>query len=133
MKDKNNKTTSYVYDSANQLVRENNQAAGKTRVWAYDNAGNIENRKEYAYTTGTLGTVVDTIDYVYGDTNWGDFLKNTMELASTSYSIALETEVFRAILYERAYTAYLLDSKFAVLLTDFFQDSIHPQCIRTFC
>ena len=74
VKDKNNKTTSYVYDSANQLVRENNQAQNKTWVYAYDNAGNIENRKEYAYTTGTLGTVVDTIDYVYGDTNWGDLL-----------------------------------------------------------
>jgi len=34
-------TTSYVYDSANQLVRENNQEAGKTWVWTYDEAGNI--------------------------------------------------------------------------------------------
>ena len=43
--------TSYVYDSANQLVRENNQAEGYTHTWTYDNAGNIKKRKEYAYTT----------------------------------------------------------------------------------
>ena len=67
-------TTAYVYDSANQLIRENNQAAGKTWVWAYDNAGNILSRKEYAYTTGDLGTVLDTVTYAYGDSSWGDLL-----------------------------------------------------------
>ena len=63
-------TTSYVYDSANQLVRENNQAEGYTHTWEYDNAGNILNRKEYAYTTGELAkiTPVDTVNYTYGDT-----------------------------------------------------------------
>ena len=70
----NGKTVSYVYDSANQLVRENNQISGKTTTWTYDNAGNILNRKEYAYTTGTLGTVTDTVNYTYGDTSWGDLL-----------------------------------------------------------
>ena len=66
-------TTSYVYDSANQLTRENNQAAGKTCVWAYDDAGNITSRKEYAYTTGTLGSVQSTVSYTY-DGTWGDLL-----------------------------------------------------------
>lgn len=66
-------TTTYVYDSANQLTRENNQAAGKTWVWAYDDAGNITSRTEYAYTTGTLGTVQSTVNYTY-DTTWGDLL-----------------------------------------------------------
>ena len=69
-----NKTTSYTYDSAGQLLRENNQAAGKTWVWTYDNAGNILSRKEYAYTTGTLGAVVDTVNYGYNNTNWKDLL-----------------------------------------------------------
>ena len=59
------KTTSYVYDKLNQLLRENNQAAGKTWVYTYDNSGNILSRAEYAYTTGTLGTVLDTITYTY--------------------------------------------------------------------
>ena len=49
---KGNKTTSYVYDSQNQLIRENNQEAGKTWVWAYDAAGNIIDKDAYAYSTG---------------------------------------------------------------------------------
>ena len=67
-------TTSYVYDSANQLLRENNQAGGFTHTWEYDTAGNILNRKEYAYTTGTLGNPTDTVIYTYGNSNWGDLL-----------------------------------------------------------
>ena len=67
-------TTGYVYDTQNQLVRENNPAAGKTWTWVYDNAGNILSRNEYAYTTGTLGTPVDTVSYTYGDSSWGDLL-----------------------------------------------------------
>jgi YD repeat-containing protein len=39
-------TTSYVYDSANQLLRENNQAGGFTHVWTYHDAGNILKRQE---------------------------------------------------------------------------------------
>ena len=68
--------TTYAYDSANQLTRENNQAAGKTWTWTYDDAGNITAKKEYNYTTSTLGTVLDTIEYAYGNTNWGDMLSS---------------------------------------------------------
>ena len=68
------KRTTYTYDSANQLTRENNQAAGKTWVWTYDDAGNITSRKEYAYTTGSLGSVLSTVNYTYGDSSWGDLL-----------------------------------------------------------
>ena len=72
---KGGNTTTYVYDTANQLIRENNQAAGKTWVWTYDAAGNITSKKEYAYTTSaTLGTVQNTINYTYGDSSWGDLL-----------------------------------------------------------
>jgi len=67
-------TTTYVYDSANQLIRENNQAGDFTRTWTYDNGGNITSRKEYAYTTGTLGAVETADTYVYGDSAWGDLL-----------------------------------------------------------
>ena len=68
----------YVYDSANQLIRENNQAAGKTWVWTYDAAGNVRTEKEYAYTTGTPGTVVASKTYSYqtGTNVWGDLLIN---------------------------------------------------------
>jgi len=58
----------------NQLLRENNQAANKTWVWTYDNAGNIQSKSEYAYTTGELGEAVDTVSYGYTDENWGDLL-----------------------------------------------------------
>ena len=67
-------SSTYVYDSANQLIRENNAAAGKTWTWEYDGAGNILYKKEYAYTTGTLGTATSTIAYTYGNSNWGDLL-----------------------------------------------------------
>ena len=64
----------YEYDSQNQLVRENNGQIGKSYRWYYDNAGNILKREEYAYTTGTLGVVLDTVNYTYGDSTWGDLL-----------------------------------------------------------
>ena len=67
-------TTTYVYDAANQLVRENNQAGNFTHVWTYDDAGNILSRTEYAYTTGDLGEATDTVGYTYGDESWGDLL-----------------------------------------------------------
>ena len=69
-----NNATTYTYDKAGQLLRENNQAAGKTWVWEYDDAGNIESRTEYAYTTGNLGAVLDTVEYQYNNDNWGDLL-----------------------------------------------------------
>ena len=68
-------TTRYVYDSANQLTRENNQAAGKTWVYSYDNAGNITSKSTYAYTTGTPGTATETVTYGYTHATWGDLLK----------------------------------------------------------
>ena len=68
------KATTYLYDSLDQLIRENNQMAGKTWVYTYDNGGNILTKKEYAYTTGTPGTALDTVTYGYGDSSWKDLL-----------------------------------------------------------
>ena len=68
-------TTTYQYDSANQLVRENNQAQNFTKVWNYDNAGNILSRSEYAYTTGDLSTATETVTYQYTSSKWGDMLR----------------------------------------------------------
>ena len=71
----NGSTTTYTYDNLGQLTRENNQAAGKTWTWTYDTAGNILGKSEYAYTTGSLGTALDTITYGYADSRgWGDLL-----------------------------------------------------------
>ena len=60
--------------ASDQLVRENNQAAGKTWTYAYDDGGNIQSKTEYAYTTGSLGAAVRTVNYGYGDASWSDLL-----------------------------------------------------------
>ena len=86
------KTTTYVYDSLDQLIRENNQAAGKTWVYTYDNGGNILTKKEYSYTTGTLGTVLDTITYSYGDSTWKDLLTSYDGQALTTDAIGNLTD-----------------------------------------
>ncbi len=68
------KTTSYQYNELNELVREDNQALGKTIIYNYDAGGNITSKREYDYTTGTPGTVTNTVAYAYGDANWKDKL-----------------------------------------------------------
>ena len=45
-----------------------------TWVYNYDRGGNITSKVKYAFTTGTLGSALQTIPYVYGDTNWKDKL-----------------------------------------------------------
>jgi RHS repeat-associated protein len=67
-------TIQYIYNELNEVIRENNQRDNKTFVYNYDLGGNLLSKVEYAYTTGTLGTPVDTIPYVYGNTNWKDLL-----------------------------------------------------------
>lgn len=69
----------YEYDEANQLVRENlyygdGNTENVTYTYQYDDWGNILNKKKYAYTTDTLGAVVETIAYGYNDSQWGDRL-----------------------------------------------------------
>ena len=69
--------TYYHYDTANQLVREDNMWLGKTFVWTYDDAGNITSCKEYAYINNweeVTGTPTKTNTYTYGDSSWGDLL-----------------------------------------------------------
>ena len=66
--------TYYHYDSANQLIREDNQAANRTWVWTYNSAGNIVKRTEYYYTTGTLGSSLSIQRFGYMDNDWGDQL-----------------------------------------------------------
>jgi len=73
----NAKEITYEYDSANQLIRENNPYEDRTWVWTYDAAGNILSKKEYAYTlveTDELGNAPKTYAYGYGNSDWGDLL-----------------------------------------------------------
>ncbi len=75
----NNKTTAYTYDALGQLIRVDDEndptsgTAGTTWTYAYDRGGNILEKKRYAYTTGTLGTALETVTYTY-DTSWKDKL-----------------------------------------------------------
>ena len=68
------RTTTYAYDNMGQLIRVNDPAENATWAYEYDRGGNILNKKKYAYTTGTVGAVVQTIVYAYGDANWKDKL-----------------------------------------------------------
>ena len=65
---------SYEYDGLGRLTREN-IAGKKTVVYAYDNAGNLTSKKEYAYTTGNLGAIKATHSYQYASGTWGDRLE----------------------------------------------------------
>ena len=77
----NNKTTAYTYDALGQLIRVDDEndttsgTAGTTWTYEYDRGGNILAKKRYAYTTGTLGTALETVTYTY-DTTWKDKLIN---------------------------------------------------------
>lgn len=55
-------------------MREDNAALNKSYTYSYDAGGNITAKKEYAYTTGTLGAAVKTYNYVYGSNSWKDKL-----------------------------------------------------------
>ena len=70
---KGSASASYTYDALNQLTRVNDGFTNKTTTYTYDNAGNILERKEYAYTTDALGTPTDTVTYAY-DSTWKDKL-----------------------------------------------------------
>ena len=70
---RNGATTSYVYDGIGQLVRVNDPHENVTWVYNYDCGGNITGKVKYAYTTGNLGSAVQTIPYTY-DSVWKDKL-----------------------------------------------------------
>jgi len=65
-------TTTYHYDTANQLIREDNEAENYTYTWSYDNAGNIVSNGRGEYSTGDAWDDC-TIGYSYSD-GWGDLL-----------------------------------------------------------
>jgi RHS repeat-associated protein len=78
----------YFYDGLNQLKRENVSVAGATpytRTFSYDVGGNLLEKKTYSYVAGntTLGTLLSTDTYVYGDTNWADKLTSFNGVAMT--------------------------------------------------
>ncbi len=77
---KDDVTVTYEYDALGQLIRVNDPTdtrggTGTTWAFEYDRGGNILNKKRYAYTTGELGVVQQTISYAY-DSTWKDKLVN---------------------------------------------------------
>lgn len=56
---------SYTYDKYNRLIRENNTAFDRTRVFEYDTRGNITSVKTYAYTGSPILTDETVINYTY--------------------------------------------------------------------
>jgi RHS repeat-associated protein len=58
-------TYTYVYDDFNQLKRENNPLLNKSITYQYDLGGNLLAVNEYAYTTGTLGSLITSVPFTY--------------------------------------------------------------------
>ncbi|MBQ6832367.1 MAG: DNRLRE domain-containing protein [Oscillospiraceae bacterium] len=76
--------TTYTYNSAGYLIREDNQKLGKSFRWYYNSAGNIIAKNTYEYTTGELGTAIDTLSYTYGSNDgWGDLLTEIDGMTAT--------------------------------------------------
>jgi RHS repeat-associated protein len=61
----------YNYDSAGQLIREDNSIDNKSYTYMYDAGGNIAQKCEYTYSLNSLGTATKTITYSY-DSTWKD-------------------------------------------------------------
>ena len=57
-------------------MREDNYYSGKTYIWTYDKGGNILSKTEYAYTAGTLGEPLNTVNYSYGNSDWKDYTQH---------------------------------------------------------
>ncbi len=64
----------YTYNSLSELVRVDSVPENVTRVYTYDDGGNITSVKKYNYKLGTLGTFQSTISYGYSTSNWMDML-----------------------------------------------------------
>ena len=65
----------YTYDSLNQLSTSADKNADEFVEYTYDTKGNITQKKKYSLNSDlTRGTLQDTKNYTYGDTNWGDKL-----------------------------------------------------------
>ncbi len=68
------------YDAIGQLIRVNDPtdprggANGTTWLMTYDLGGNLLTKDGYAYTTGTVGSIVQQAHYAYGNSAWKDQL-----------------------------------------------------------
>ena len=61
---------SYTYDAKNQLVKHDSVTLNATFTYTYDVAGNIKSKTIYNKDSGATST----INYIYGNSAWGDEL-----------------------------------------------------------
>ena len=74
MSQNSNVLQKYTYDETQQLIREDNAELNQSFTYSYDNHGNILAKEAYAFTTGSLGSAIETIPYAYADASWPDML-----------------------------------------------------------
>ena len=98
--------TRYVYDDLGQLLREDNGVLNNTRVYTYDNAGNILTCAVYAYTAeGTTPTNPQTTyTYGYSSTMWGDVLTTFNGRSNTYDAIGNPLSYYNGTTYNFSWT-----------------------------
>ena len=64
----------YTYNALSELTRVDSAWENKSITYTYDAGMNMTSRKEYSYTTGTLGTAVKTDVFTYRTSGWKDQL-----------------------------------------------------------
>lgn len=60
--------------SCNDATDKTSGSSGTTWTYTYDRGGNILSKKRYAFTESTLGAILETVTYTYGDSDWKDLL-----------------------------------------------------------
>ena len=93
----------YQYDGLNQLIREDNQKAGYSYTYIYEN-GRIVSRNKYNYTRGSLGTLLGSQSWTYSETgakplaSWKDYEVAAGGTGNTyTYSLAEPTNLGYAV------------------------------------
>ena len=64
----------YTYNALSELTRVDSAWENKSITYTYDAGMNMTSRKEYSYTTGTLGNAVKTDLFTYRTSEWKDQL-----------------------------------------------------------
>ena len=73
IKEADNNTRTFVYDSFDQLISEEKPLFSKKWTYSYDDGGNILSKQEYV-TSGQTTKLLKTTTYTYGDEDWPDLL-----------------------------------------------------------
>ena len=80
----------YTYNALSELTRVDSAWENKSITYTYDAGMNMTSRKEYSYTTGTLGTAVKTDLFTYRTSGWKDQLIALLELVKAGRIVLLK-------------------------------------------